>query len=143
MGSKYHGISITEKIGEDCSNKVLFGNCRNDIISKRQLKLSRLEQNYTTDYTEHKWLSWLSIGLLSAGGREFDSDRTNTQFLKVLSSMQSYHRLVLSPTSQPRAFHEDRGNKKGYSSNKQRIVHYCFNGNDWYFQPAHNAISDI
>ena len=137
MGSKYRGISITEKIGEDCSNKVLFGNCRNDIISERQLKLSLIEQNYTTDYTAHQWLSWLSIGLLSAGGHEFDSGRTNTQGLKVLQ----YE--VLSPTSQPRAFHEDRGNQNGYSSNKQRIVHYCLNGNDWYFQPAHNAISDI
>ena len=111
----------------------------NYIISKRQLKLSRLEQNYTTDYTAHRWLSWLSIGLLSAGDREFDSGRTNTQELR----LKVLQYAVLSSTSQPRAFHEDHGNKNGNSSNKQRIVHYCFNGNNWCFQLAHNAISDI
>ena len=50
---------------------------------------------------------------------------------------------VLSPTSQPRAFHENHGNKNGNSSNKQIIVHCCFKGNGWYFQPVHNAISDV
>ena len=32
--------------------------------------------------TAHRWLSWLASGC-DVGGREFDSDRTNTQGLKI------------------------------------------------------------